>query len=82
MLDENDQCTCYDDRPLICRKYDLGNCDYTSGDYGYDEVFTTPQELEDYARLTLGPKFDKTRNRKRARMAAKAKVLAEKSANE
>ena len=32
MLDENDQCTCYEDRPLICRKYDLGNCDYTSGD--------------------------------------------------
>lgn len=82
MLDENDQCTCYEDRPLICRKYDLGNCDHISGDYGYDKEFSTPEELEDYARHTLGVKFDKTRDRKRAKMATKAKALVDKSAGE
>ncbi len=74
MLDKNDQCTGYENRPLICRKYDLENCDQTMGDYGYDEEFNTPDELEDYARKTLGIKFDQTRNRKRKRMAIKAKL--------
>ena len=82
MLDASDRCTCYDDRPLICRKYDLGNCDHTSGDYGYDEEFNTPEELEDYARRTLGIKFDKKRDRKRAKIAAKVKALAKDDAGE
>lgn len=82
MLDENNQCTAYDDRPLICRKYDLDNCDQTMGDYDYEEEFTTPEELEDYARRKLGRKFDKTRDRKRAKMADKAKAPANKSAGE
>ncbi|MHC4562617.1 MAG: YkgJ family cysteine cluster protein [Planctomycetota bacterium] len=54
MLDDDNQCTMYDDRPLICRKYDLDNCDQTMGDYGYDEEFNTPEELAAYARRTLG----------------------------
>ncbi len=77
MLGENDECTGYENRPLICRKYDLANCDQTKGDYGYDEEFNTPDELEDYARRTLGIEFDRARDRKRKRMAAKAKRLAE-----
>jgi len=74
MLDENNRCTIYDDRPLICRGYDPDNCDYTSGDYGYDEEFHTPEELEAYARRTLGPKkYDREKAKHRAKLAAKLK---------
>jgi hypothetical protein len=49
------------------------------GDYGYDEEFNTPEELEDYARRVLGPKFDKKRHRKRAKLEAKAELKNTKS---
>ena len=52
-LDENNQCTIYDDRPLICRKYGE-DCELTGDDYGYLQEFKSPEELEDYARKTLG----------------------------
>ena len=66
MLSDDDECTIYDNRPLICRKYELENCDQTGGDYGYDEEFTTPDELEAYARKTLGDEtfeFERTKFR-------------------
>ena len=61
-------CTNYDERPLICRKYDHENCDFTQGDYGYDQEFTTPDQLEAYAVKTLGKKFETTRERKRLKL--------------
>ena len=62
MLGADNECLAYETRPTICRKYDPGNCDYVSGDYGYDEHFKTAEELEAYARNTLGAgKFDRAR---------------------
>jgi len=55
MLADDNACTIYATRPLICRKYDPENCDQTGGDYGYDALFRTPEELAAYARKTLGP---------------------------
>lgn len=54
MLGPNGQCQAYETRPTICRKYELAECDHTGADYGYDEEFRTPDELERYARKTLG----------------------------
>lgn len=63
-LGPDNLCTIYDSRPTICRKYDTVNCDQVSGDYGYDELFTSPEQIEDYARRTLGEKaFDMARKR-------------------
>ena len=64
-------CGGYENRPLICRKYDHENCDFTQGDYGYDEEFTTPDQLEEYARKTIGVNFDRTRTRKRKKLMPK-----------
>ncbi len=55
-LDEGNRCTIYEDRPLLCRNYSHGNCELTGGDYGYAEEFTTPEQLNYYARKTLGAK--------------------------
>jgi Fe-S-cluster containining protein len=70
-LDDDDQCLRYDDRPLICRKYDHENCDHTGGDYGYDEEFKTPEAFEAYARKTLGVEFDSDRERLRKKLQPK-----------
>jgi Fe-S-cluster containining protein len=62
MLGLDNACTAYETRPTICRKYAPATCDYTSGEYGYDEEFTTAEEIEAYARRALGPaKFDRAR---------------------
>jgi Fe-S-cluster containining protein len=55
-LDENDRCTIYEDRPLICRRYSGENCELTGSDYGYLHEFTTPEQLDEYAHKTLGEK--------------------------
>ena len=69
MLDSEGRCSIYDDRPLICRKYDLDNCDQTSGDYGYEEDFKTGDELMAYARKLLGEReFDYQRAKHRAKL--------------
>ncbi len=73
MLHEDNKCAIYDKRPLICRTYDPATCDDTDRDYGYDEEFLTPEEIERYARRTLGGKaYD------RARATARAKVKEKK----
>ena len=77
MLDEDGVCTIYDDRPLICRQYDLSKCDQTIGDYGYDEEFNTPEELTVYARKVLGEdEFDYQRAKHRAKLGGETEKAA------
>lgn len=47
-LGPDNKCTVYDTRPLICREYEPGECDYTGGDYGYDHLFTHPVQVEEH----------------------------------
>ena len=54
MLGQDEICTIYSQRPLICSTYDPHSCDYTDDEYGYDEEFLTPEEIEQYARRKLG----------------------------
>jgi len=59
-LDENNRCKQYANRPLICRAYHTDGCDFTQGDYEYQAMFRTAEELENYARQRLGPaRYDK-----------------------
>ncbi len=68
MLDENNQCKIYDDRPIICRNYDLENCDDSEGGYQYDEEFTKPEHITKYAREFLGDEdYEKQQTMARAK---------------
>jgi len=68
MLMDGLRCRIYDSRPLICRKYDLDECDHTGGDYGYDALFETPEDLEKYARKKLGKAtYERAKAKERAR---------------
>ena len=44
------RCGIYETRPRICRKYTTENCDYHSGEYGWEQHFTCPEHLDEYAR--------------------------------
>ena len=72
MLGTDNRCKIYKERPLICRRYDPDDCDHTSGDYGYDEEFKTPADIERYARKVLGKAaYEKAKAVKRAEIAKK-----------
>ena len=74
MLAPDNTCTGYETRPRICRKYTPDNCDHSGGDYDYDEHFKTAEELDAYARRTLGDtKFDRARAKVWAPAAKKRK---------
>lgn len=79
-LDENGRCTAYENRPLICRKYDPSGCDETGGDYEYRHEFKTPEDLERYARKTLGEEsFRRSRRRANGKHTVAPKPAAKKS---
>ncbi len=42
------RCGIYETRPQICRDYSTDNCDYHSGDYGWEQHFTCAAHLEHY----------------------------------
>lgn len=42
------RCGIYATRPGICREYSTDNCDYHSGDYGWDHHFAAPEHLDEY----------------------------------
>lgn len=50
-LQADHRCGIYETRPRICREYSTDNCDYHSGDYGWEQHFTCPEHLDEYVRL-------------------------------
>ncbi|MFQ5805085.1 MAG: YkgJ family cysteine cluster protein [Phycisphaerae bacterium] len=58
------RCALYATRPRICREYTTENCDYHSGEYDWEQHFTCPEHLDDYARGVFA-------NRRRRRRAVK-----------
>jgi Fe-S-cluster containining protein len=54
------RCLIYPRRPRICRKYTTENCDYHSGDYGWEAHFTCPEHLEEYLRARSLSKTSKS----------------------
>ncbi len=54
-------CRIYRTRPAICRRYSSDDCDYHSGDYGWQHHFTAPEHLEEYARQYLSSRPARSR---------------------
>lgn len=47
-LQSDSRCGIYETRPQICRDYSNDNCDYHSGDYGWEQHFTAAEHLDEY----------------------------------
>lgn len=52
-LQPDNRCGVYETRPDICRKYSTDNCDYHGGEYDYEQLFTSAEQLRLYAIETL-----------------------------
>ena len=44
----------YETRPRICRTYTTDNCEWHGGEYEYEHLFTSAEQLRKYADETLG----------------------------
>jgi Fe-S-cluster containining protein len=67
-LQGDNRCGIYEERPRICRSYSTDNCDYHGGEYDYEALFTSAEQLQRYATEKLA------RRRTRRRGKAKAPV--------
>jgi uncharacterized protein len=54
-LTDDDLCRIYLNRPKVCRDYTTDNCEY-DGEWTFDKVFETPEQLWEYAEAVLPPK--------------------------
>ena len=52
-LQTDNRCGIYETRPRICRKYTTDNCDYHGGEYNYSQLFTSAEQLREYAEKKL-----------------------------
>jgi Fe-S-cluster containining protein len=52
LLPDN-RCGIYEDRPRVCREFSTRNCDYHGGDYGFEKLFTSAEQLREYAEAKL-----------------------------
>jgi Fe-S-cluster containining protein len=54
-LSDDDRCKIYLNRPKICREYTTENCEY-DGDWIFERVFETSEQIWEYAEAVLPPK--------------------------
>ena len=63
-LQEDNRCGIYETRPRICRGYSTDNCDYHGGEYDYDALFTSAEQLQGYAAKFLAKQKSRRRLRR------------------
>jgi len=61
----NNGCGIYETRPQICREYTTDECEYDN-DSGYDQLFETAEQIEEYAEAMLPLKKRSPWSRERA----------------
>ena len=52
-LQQDNRCGIYETRPRICRGYTTDNCDYHGGEYDFEKLFTSAEQLREYAEKKL-----------------------------
>jgi len=53
-LQPDNRCGVYETRPRICRSYTTDNCDFHGAEYGYEHLFTSSEQLREFAEIVLG----------------------------
>ncbi len=85
-LQKDNRCGIYETRPKICRGYSTENCDYHGGDYGFEKLFTSAEQLWEYAQeqlknARLKKKKKQGRKAATARRKPRLRITAEALAN-
>ena len=63
------RCGVYETRPTICREYKAEDCDYVGGDYRYEHLFSSPEQIADFAKKHFNEQRA-ARRRKRASLGS------------
>ena len=69
-LQKDNRCGIYETRPKICRGYSTDNCDYHGGDYNFEKLFTSAEQLWEYAHEQLRVARKKKADAKRSKAPA------------
>ncbi len=78
-LGPDNRCQIYETRPQICREYSTTRCEYDDL-FVFEQYFETPEQVEEYAVATLGPRPGTTPTAvKSAKSATSAKSAAKKT---
>jgi len=72
-LQPDNRCGIYETRPRVCRKYSTDNCEYHGGDYDYQHLFTSADQLMEHAEVVLAKRREKLARKKDRESARKAK---------
>lgn len=75
-LGPDNRCRIYETRPQICREYSTARCEYDDL-FLFEQYFETPEQVEEYAVATLGPRPERAEAVKSAKSAAKKTVKKE-----
>ena len=78
-LGPDNRCRIYETRPQICREYSTTRCEYDDL-FVFEQYFETPEQVEEYAVATLGPRPGtdaRAKSAKPAKSAAKKTVKKE-----
>ena len=75
-LGPDNRCRIYETRPQICREYSTTRCEYDDL-FLFEQYFETPEQVEEYAVATLGPRPERAEAVKSAKSAAKKTVKKE-----
>lgn len=52
-LQPDNRCGIYETRPRVCREYTTDGCDYHGGEYDFEKLFTSAEQLREYAEAKL-----------------------------
>lgn len=71
LLPDN-RCGIYETRPQVCREYSTDNCDFHGGEYNFEKLFLSADEMWAYAQEQLA----KAKRRKRKKLEQKKRGRA------
>jgi uncharacterized protein len=72
-LQDDNRCGIYEKRPGICRKYSTESCDYHGGDYGWEKLFSSAEQLACYADEWLAKERQKAKGKGQKGKTGRAK---------
>jgi Fe-S-cluster containining protein len=77
-LQDDNRCGIYHTRPKVCRGYSTDNCDWHGGEYDFETLFTSAEQLEQYAKKRLEADRGKKRRKvKKGGRGGKAKARSQ-----
>jgi Fe-S-cluster containining protein len=72
-LQSDNRCGIYETRPKICREYSTDNCDYHGGEYDWQVLFSSAEQLAAYAEEALAERALKRLKERRRKERDKAR---------